>query len=133
MARLWAVTAPVIAAALLGLPARHGQGSASVVQRETIHARNIEGTLDDVQGQVVQHARVEVFRCPVKWPNGAMNGEILRTGETDEQGKFKIDDVNGDQLRCVRFSRSGFKPLIVRVKLTAFTWSKMRLTMQIAR
>lgn len=105
----------------------------AMVRSETIKARAIEGYLEDTNGYAVQNARVELFHCPASWPDGPMDGDVLRSVETDGTGKFKIEDVNGDQLRCVRFHKKGFQPVIVRVKLTMMALNKMRVKLEHVR
>lgn len=124
------IWAAAMAAVLLPAPRPHGQIRDTVIENNIIHTRKIEGYLEDNRGYAVQHADVEVFRCPVRWPAGAGEGEVLRAGETDDTGYFNIEDVSGDQLRCVRVRKKGFQTVAVRVKLTMFSLGKMQLKVQ---
>ena len=97
--------------------------------QKVIRSRGIEGYLEDSNGFAVQHAQVQVVRCPLDGDRVETDDQILRTGESDDAGRFKIDDVSGDQVRCVRVRKRGFSPLMVRVKLTMFA-SNMKLRLE---
>ena len=119
-----AVLATLMMSAMLFPVVTEGQHADTIIR-----SRGIEGYLEDSSGFAIQHARVEVVRCPLDGDRVVDEDEILRSGESDDAGRFKINDVNGGQVRCVRVRKKGFSPLMVKVKLTMFA-SSMKLVLE---
>lgn len=122
----WAVVALAV-----GMCAPVWAGENALVEQETIRARGLTGLVQDGGGNALPGARLEVFLCPHNYPHGPMDGSVLRSTRTGEDGRFRIEDVSGSQLRCVRISRRGYRPLVVRVKISLLAPTmKVRLARQ---